>query len=211
MSSSGESHRKREQASRALMQAALEISAATGYGSLSLRSVARGAGIAPTSFYRNFRDLDELGLALVNEGRLALQQCLEKARRRLAPAAPARGDRNAAMLRVARPWSEAFLECAAGHGPLLRLYLQERTGSSLVLRAVVAGGFAQAEAALLGDLGRLGLRDRPAVAAAMLRLAAAAALEALVEPERGLDEAVDALGGELALLLTGAAIKEGGR
>jgi AcrR family transcriptional regulator len=33
--------------------------------SISLREVARAAGIAPTSFYRHFKDIDELGLTLV--------------------------------------------------------------------------------------------------------------------------------------------------
>ena len=69
---------------RALMDAALsQLSADRGFGSLSLREVAREAGIAPTSFYRHFSDLDELGLALVDEGGVALTatpfaECLEQ-------------------------------------------------------------------------------------------------------------------------------------
>jgi AcrR family transcriptional regulator len=38
-----------------------------GFGSLSLREVARAAGIVPTGFYRHFEDMDQLGLALVSE------------------------------------------------------------------------------------------------------------------------------------------------
>ena len=34
--------------------------------SLSLREVAREAGIAPNSFYRQFRDIDELAVALID-------------------------------------------------------------------------------------------------------------------------------------------------
>ena len=37
---------------------------------ISLREVAREAGIAPTSFYRHFKDMDELGLTLVDEAGL---------------------------------------------------------------------------------------------------------------------------------------------
>ena len=33
---------------------------------LSLREVAREAGIAPNSFYRQFRDIDELAVALID-------------------------------------------------------------------------------------------------------------------------------------------------
>ncbi|MBT8765515.1 TetR family transcriptional regulator [Metapseudomonas boanensis] len=38
-----------------------------GFGSLSLREVARTAGIVPAGFYRHFEDMDQLGLALVQE------------------------------------------------------------------------------------------------------------------------------------------------
>jgi len=34
--------------------------------SLSLREVAREAGIAPNSFYRQFRDIDELAVTLID-------------------------------------------------------------------------------------------------------------------------------------------------
>ena len=48
------------------------------FSSLSLREVTRGAGIAPTSFYRHFDDMNALGLALVAEAGLALRQLLRK-------------------------------------------------------------------------------------------------------------------------------------
>ena len=48
---------------------------------ISLREVAREAGIAPTSFYRHFKDMDELGLTLVDEAGLALRQLMRQARR----------------------------------------------------------------------------------------------------------------------------------
>ena len=38
-----------------------------GFDSLSLRRVARAAGVVPTAFYRHFDSMDELGLALVEE------------------------------------------------------------------------------------------------------------------------------------------------
>ncbi|MDT1817911.1 TetR family transcriptional regulator, partial [Acinetobacter baumannii] len=51
------------------------------FASLSLREVAREAGIAPTSFYRHFRDVDELGLTMVDESGLMLRQLMRQARR----------------------------------------------------------------------------------------------------------------------------------
>jgi AcrR family transcriptional regulator len=51
------------------------------YTSLSLREIARAAGVVPTSFYRHFDNLDELGLALVEETGLTLRRLLREARR----------------------------------------------------------------------------------------------------------------------------------
>jgi len=69
---------------RALMDAALrQLNADRGFGSLSLREIAREAGIAPTSFYRHFTEMDELGLALVDEAGVALRQLMRQARKRI--------------------------------------------------------------------------------------------------------------------------------
>ena len=48
--------------------------------SLSLREVAREAGIAPNSFYRHFRDLDELAIALIERAGGVLRQIFTEAR-----------------------------------------------------------------------------------------------------------------------------------
>lgn len=52
---------QKEKTRRSLVEAAFsQLSAERSFASLSLREVAREAGIAPTSFYRHFRDVDEL-------------------------------------------------------------------------------------------------------------------------------------------------------
>ena len=60
------------------------LSAEQSFANLSLREVAREAGIAPTSFYRHFKDMDELGLTLVDEAGLTLRQLMRQARKRIA-------------------------------------------------------------------------------------------------------------------------------
>lgn len=61
------------------MEAAFsQLSAERSFASLSLREVAREAGIAPTSFYRHFRDVDELGLTMVDESGLMLRQLMRQ-------------------------------------------------------------------------------------------------------------------------------------
>ena len=49
---------------------------------LSLREVAREAGIAPNSFYRQFRDIDELAVALIERAGQSLRQIIGEARLR---------------------------------------------------------------------------------------------------------------------------------
>jgi AcrR family transcriptional regulator len=51
-----------------------------GFDSLSLRRVARAAGVVPTAFYRHFDSMDELGLALVEESVATLRSMLREAR-----------------------------------------------------------------------------------------------------------------------------------
>ncbi len=65
-----------------LMDAALTLmSQGRGFGSLSLREITREAGVVPTAFYRHFRDMDELGLALVEGSGLTLRRLLREARK----------------------------------------------------------------------------------------------------------------------------------
>ena len=51
---------------------------------LSLREVAREAGIAPNSFYRQFRDMDELTVALIDLSGRSLRTIIGEARQRAA-------------------------------------------------------------------------------------------------------------------------------
>ncbi|MGQ0618574.1 MAG: TetR family transcriptional regulator [Panacagrimonas sp.] len=68
-----------------LMEAALELAATTrSLASLGLREVARHAGLNPNTFYRHFKDFDELGVAMLDELGTELRQGLRD--RRLRPA-----------------------------------------------------------------------------------------------------------------------------
>lgn len=71
MKSLGIRAQQKEKTRRSLIDAAFsQLSADRSFSNLSLREVAREAGIAPTSFYRHFKDMDELGLTMVDEGGL---------------------------------------------------------------------------------------------------------------------------------------------
>ncbi len=56
------------------------MDAGESFDALSLRSVARAAGVVPAAFYRHFASMDELGLALVEESFRTLRAMLREAR-----------------------------------------------------------------------------------------------------------------------------------
>ncbi|MCP5092627.1 MAG: HTH-type transcriptional repressor FabR [Gammaproteobacteria bacterium] len=59
---------QKEETRRKLMAAATaELASGRSFDTLSLREVSKLAGIAPTSFYRHFHDMEGLGLALIEE------------------------------------------------------------------------------------------------------------------------------------------------
>jgi AcrR family transcriptional regulator len=77
---------RKQQTRQALMEAALSrVATGRSFPSLSLREVTRDAGVVPASFYRHFRDMDELGLALVDETCQQLRKLIRAARTTQAP------------------------------------------------------------------------------------------------------------------------------
>ena len=119
---------QKEKTRRSLIEAAFcQISANRSFSSLSLREVAREAGIAPTSFYRHFKDMDELGLTMVDEGGLLLRQLMRQARQRIATEGG-----------VVRTSVETFMEFIDSSPNVFRLLLRERSGTSAAFRAAVA-------------------------------------------------------------------------
>lgn len=72
---------QKQQTRHALLDAARQLmESGRGFGSISLREVARTAGIVPTGFYRHFDDMDQLGLALVREVNETFRQTIRMVR-----------------------------------------------------------------------------------------------------------------------------------
>ena len=66
---------------QALLNAALDLlEGGKSFSSLSLREITREVGIVPAGFYRHFRDVEELGLALVDESMTTLRHMIREAR-----------------------------------------------------------------------------------------------------------------------------------
>lgn len=93
---------------------------------LSLREVAREAGIAPNSFYRHFRDMDELAVALIDMAGESLRQIIGEARQRVT-----------LEVSVVQSCTDAFMEQLRADDRLLHILLREGTvGSDAFKRAV---------------------------------------------------------------------------
>jgi len=189
MSFRDEQKKQRKIVSSSLMDAALELSAREGYASLSLRSVAREAGIAPTSFYRHFREMDEMGEALVQKAGQVLEDFFKAVRGRISLPAIAEGAAPDAVLasveNIARPFVATFMDFFKENKNLLVLFFQERTGSSRALRAVIADYRDNLVQSLAAELKKLfkeagaPLADTLPAADTMLTLASCAGLEAV--------------------------------
>lgn len=79
------SRAERKEATRQrLLDATLKLIANRSLASISLREVAREAGIVPTAFYRHFESMDALGVELVDESMRPLRQMIRDARRGVA-------------------------------------------------------------------------------------------------------------------------------
>ncbi|WP_440877585.1 HTH-type transcriptional repressor FabR [Thalassotalea sp. PLHSN55] len=124
---SGIRAQQKEKTRRQLIDAALgQLSAERSFSSLSLREVAKEAGLAPTSFYRHFSDMDELGLTLVDEAGLTLRQLMRQARQRI--------ESGGSVIQIS---VLTFMEFIENNGNIFRLLLRERSGTSPAFRAAV--------------------------------------------------------------------------
>ncbi|GAA5120655.1 TetR family transcriptional regulator [Haloechinothrix salitolerans] len=75
------SRQERKQRTRqALLDAALRLAKDRTFAGLSLREVAKEAGIVPTAFYRHFESMDDLGIALVERAMRSLRTMIREAR-----------------------------------------------------------------------------------------------------------------------------------
>ncbi|WP_407701191.1 TetR family transcriptional regulator [Williamsia sterculiae] len=84
-SDAGESRSERKNRTRqALLDETLGLMSDRSFASLSLREVAKAAGIVPTAFYRHFASMEDLGVTLVEESMRVLRRMLREGRRDLA-------------------------------------------------------------------------------------------------------------------------------
>ncbi len=119
--------RKAVISSEELIAAALQlVGPHRSISTLSLREISREAGIAPNSFYRHFRDIDELAIALIELAGTSLRKILSEARQR------ATTERSVVQMSI-----EVFMDqLSIGDGFLPILLREGRAGSAAFKQAV---------------------------------------------------------------------------
>lgn len=138
-------HRKPTIDREDIMSAAIKLLGPNrSLSSLSLREVARAAGIAPNSFYRHFRDMDELAVALIQRAGETLRIVIREARNR-ATTAPS----------IIRSSIEAFMEQLEAEEQLLHVLLCEGSVGSDAYKQAVDQVLTHFENELQEDLIRL--------------------------------------------------------
>ncbi|MFF0493668.1 TetR family transcriptional regulator [Nocardia sp. NPDC003482] len=136
---------RKERTRRALLDGTLALAADRGFAALSLREIARSAGIVPTAFYRHFASLDELGASLVDEGVRQLRLALREMRR--TPDA-----------RLAETVRFVFAQ-VTGREDLYGFLIRERHGGSAALRGAIAVEMQLITRELVVDLSRVPALD----------------------------------------------------
>lgn len=141
---------RREHTRRALLDAALKLmDRGDSFEAVSLRSVARAAGVVPGAFYRHFSSMDELALALVDESFRTLRALLREAR---AAGLPPR--------HVIRRSVDVLVEQVLANRQHFALIARARTSGNGVLRHAVNNEIRLVTSELATDLARFPvLRD----------------------------------------------------
>lgn len=186
-----------------LIASGLKLSGKKGFSALSLREVATDAGITPAGFYKHFHDMEELGLAMLDEVGLSLRRLLREARKKVAPGP------DAVRLSV-----EAFLKFITENGNLFRLLLGERQGASPTFRKAIHTEFDRFVSEMSVDLQRiheglkLPLRDPAMTAEAIVAIVFTLGAEALDLPKHKQIGLVERLTAHVQTILRGSIDQE---
>jgi AcrR family transcriptional regulator len=140
---------RKQRTREALIDAALRLLEQESFSSLSLREVAREAGIVPTGFYRHFENMQELGLALVDRSFRSLRDMLRGAR------ATADGQEQVIRRSIAVVVADVH-----EHRSHFRFIARERSGGVASLRHAIRSQIRLLASELATDLARM-----PALAA----------------------------------------------
>jgi AcrR family transcriptional regulator len=135
---------RKERTRRRLLDVTLRLIEDRSLASISLREVARAAGIVPTAFYRHYASMDALGVELVDESMRPLRQMVRDARKGRA----AHGDIIADTVTI-------LAKQVREHPDQFRFLTRERYGGVAAVRRAIATELRLFTSDLTVDLARL--------------------------------------------------------
>lgn len=189
---------------RKLIEEALKLSAQKGFAALSLREVAQAADLSPAAFYRHFRDMEELGLSLLDEVGLSLRRLLRNARK----------DSEGTTVGLTAYSIQTFLNYVNENSNLFRLLLGERQGASSSFRKAIHAEIDRFVGELTEDLERISKSNKqsfrhPGLAAeAIVAVVFTVGAEALDLPKHKQENLSLRLIEEVNMILRGAIVHE---
>lgn len=174
------SSRPRGDTRQNLLEAAMDVMAEdqSGLAGLSLRAVAKRAGVSPTAFYRHFPDMEELGLAMLDDIGQMLRRMLREVRKVGEPKQMVGGS----ML--------TFFSFVKEHRAKFVVLGRERVGGSPRMRAAIRNqmNFFSNELAsdiqLMGAFPQMSHNDHLRLAALIINIAVGAVPDILDLPEQ---------------------------
>ena len=132
-----------------LLEAALKLLEHRSFDGLSLREIARESGVVPAAFYRHFRDLEALGLVLVDQSMSTLREMIRGAR-----VAPLPTEN------IIKRSVEILVNQVHAHRAHFRFVAREMYGGFGAVRQAIRREIQSFTSELALDLGRLPLLNR---------------------------------------------------
>lgn len=143
---------KKRQTRKSLMDAALMlVGSGNNFSSISLREVAKNAGVVPTSFYRHFSDMEELGLNLVDDLGLILRRIMRATRQHevIKNGGPAED--------FIRGSVEVYVDFVCANRSHFYFMCQCRTGGTSVLRTALRNELKYFSSELASDISHMSM------------------------------------------------------
>ena len=187
---------------RKLIEASLKLSAEQSFAALSLREVAKEAGITPAAFYRHFKDMNELGLSLVDEVGVRLRQMMRDARKGF--------DQKQSAVKAS---VETYVEFIIENPQHFRLLMGERQAGSPEFQIALRAEIDRFIAELTDDLEmgskkmKLPIYDAAFAAEAIVAVVFTVGAEALNLPKHRRQALLDRLVKEINMILRGSRVK----
>ena len=195
---------KKRQTRQSLMDSALFlVGQGENFSNVSLREVAKNAGVVPTAFYRHFKDMEELGLNLVDDMGMMLRKLMRATRQQKLP-----------MEQLIKNSVELYVSYVAENRSIFLFMSQCRTGGTLALRNAIRNELGYFASELASDIRGIAMlpsidnKDLESFASLIITTVADTTVEILDLPDKSLQqkELIEQTTKQLRVIFLGASL-----